>query len=200
MPDPLQSQDFASAQQVRHDKEKGMKVILAMVQSLNGKITKEDENDIHSWTSQEDQDYFYSLIQQNTLIVMGSGTYTAVHPKPQAERLRVVLTRNPQKYKQEEIPNQLEFTEKSPKDLIQDLEKRGYSQMLLVGGSAINTLFFKESLIDELWLTLEPRIFGKGKSIVGLENLDVSLELLKMEELNSIGTLLLKYKVNSQVS
>lgn len=172
-----------------------MKVILAMVQSVDGKITRGDEENIYGWTSKEDQDHFFSLIQENTLLVMGSGTYDAVHPKPQKERLRVVMTRNPQNYKSQEVPGQLEFSNKSPKELTQDLEKREYSQMLLVGGSAINTLFFKENLIDELWLTIEPRIFGQGKTFVRINELDIALTLQTVEKLNNTGTILLKYKI-----
>ena len=35
--------------------------------------------------------------------------------------------------------------------------------MLLVGGSEVNALFFKNNLIDKLHLTIEPRMFGLGK-------------------------------------
>jgi len=69
--------------------------------------------------------------------------------------------------------------------------------MLLLGGGTINALFLKESLVDELYLTLEPRIFGKGKTLVREGEFEVLLELMNIKRLNQSGTLLLKYKILS---
>jgi len=68
--------------------------------------------------------------------------------------------------------------------------------MLLVGGSTVNTLFLKHSLVDELYITTEPYIFGTGKTIVEDEDLYVSLKLISFKKLNKQGTLRLKYKVS----
>ncbi len=35
--------------------------------------------------------------------------------------------------------------------------------MLVVGGPHVATSFLKAQLIDELWLTIEPKIFGMGE-------------------------------------
>jgi dihydrofolate reductase len=53
----------------------------------------------------------------------------------------------------------------------------------------------KEQLIDELWLTIEPRIFGTGGSFVIEENLDIKLKLISYEKVNDEGTLITKYGV-----
>jgi dihydrofolate reductase len=67
--------------------------------------------------------------------------------------------------------------------------------MLIVGGSEIAALFLKENLVKELWLTFEPKIFGKGGSIVGDEKFDIDLKLLSVDKLNEKGTLVVKYEV-----
>jgi riboflavin biosynthesis pyrimidine reductase len=36
------------------------------------------------------------------------------------------------------------------------------SQMMIVGGPHAATSFLKDQLIDELWLTFEPKVFGTG--------------------------------------
>jgi len=65
--------------------------------------------------------------------------------------------------------------------------------MLLVGGPHVATSFLKEQLVDELWLTIEPRIFGKGGNFVIEDDLDIDLALLSCEKVNERGTLITKY-------
>lgn len=174
-----------------------MKVILVAVSSLNGKITKGSESHIYSWTSKEDSQMFSSLIEKNNLIVMGSKTYESVRKiiKHKKNKLRIVLTRNPEKYSKETIRGSLEFTDESPLKLIARLGNRGYKKMLVVGGAVTNTLFLKSKLVNEIYLTIEPKIFGTGKNLISDENLDISLKLISIEKLNNQGTLLLKLRV-----
>ena len=67
--------------------------------------------------------------------------------------------------------------------------------MLLVGGANVATSFLKEQLVDELWLTIEPKIFGTGGNFVIEEELDINLRLLSCEKVNDQGTLITKYAV-----
>lgn len=173
-----------------------MHITLAIVTSLNGKSTKGSVSS-ESWASDEDQTHFFNLIQKHNLIVMGKNTYLQAKEKikPSPDKLRIVLTREPEQFTGEQIPNQLEFSSESPKELVQRLENQGYRELLLVSGATLNSLFFKEKLINELLLTLEPKIFGTGKELVDETELDIELELESVEKLNPQGTLLLKYKV-----
>ena len=174
-----------------------MKIIIAAVSSLNGKLTKGKDPNIYSWTSKEDAKFFFSLIEKNNLIVMGSKTYEAARKiiKHKKNKLRIVLTINPEKYLNQTIKGILEFTNESPLKLIKGLENRGYKKMLLVGGAEINTLFLKSKLVDEINLTIEPKLFGTGKNLISEENFDVSLKLISFKKLNKQGTLLLKLRV-----
>jgi riboflavin biosynthesis pyrimidine reductase len=63
------------------------------------------------------------------------------------------------------------------------------------GGAHIATSFLKEQLIDELWLTIEPKIFGIGGNFVIAEKLDINLQLISCEKVNKQGTLITKYAV-----
>jgi dihydrofolate reductase len=67
--------------------------------------------------------------------------------------------------------------------------------MLVVGGAHIATSFLKEQLIDELWLTIEPKIFGVGGNFVIEEKLDIKLQLISCERVNLQGTLITIYSV-----
>ncbi len=126
---------------------------------------------------------------------MDSSTYNADRIKPSASHHFIVMTSEPAKYKELEVPGQLEFSDKSPTQLSARLDEQGYKNMLLVGGPHIATSFLKEQLVDELWLTIEPKIFGTGGNFVIDENLDVDLQLLSFEKVNARGTLIAKYSV-----
>lgn len=175
--------------------DRSMYVTCVMVSSINGSITEGENPDIYSWTSAEDQSHFFSLLDEHSLIVMGSRTYQHAKPimKLKEGKLRLVLTRTPEEYRSEVVPGQLEFISLSPSELIQTYQNKGYNKLLLVGGSTINTLFIKAGCVDELQLTVEPVLVGGVTQIV-----DATLPLQKIKlhhvaQLNQTGTLLLTY-------
>lgn len=175
-----------------------MRLILVMVTSLDGRSTQRGHgNDIHYWTSTEDQKHFQTVLENAKLLIMGSSTYEAARNGMQHKegRLRVIVTRDPSKYENEKIPGQLEFSNENPTDLIKRLESQGHTEGYLVGGAHTNTEFFKQNLVTEVWQTLEPKILGIGNGLVGEEEVDITLQLISSEQLNEKGTLLLKYLV-----
>lgn len=127
---------------------------------------------------------------------MGSKTFLqAGHfMKLSPKNLRIIMTKNPNKFAKFALPGQLEFTSESPIQLINRLEKSGIKNVLLASGEKLNTQFFRQKLISEVWLTLEPNIFGLGKGIID-ESMDIKLKLIFSKKLNTQGTLLLKYTV-----
>lgn len=173
-----------------------MKVTMVMLSSVDGKITKGNDPNIYSWTSKEDQKYFFSLIKKHNLIIMGRLTYEASKSviKLEKRKLRIVLTRNLKKYFKQSVKGQLEFTDEDPKELLKRLSLLGWNNALLVGGGVINGLFLKQNLVNELHLTVEPKIFGSGKNIIEGQLLDKSLRLINVKKMNKVGTLLLKYR------
>ncbi len=175
-----------------------MKIILVFVSTLDGKITKWGDPIVKSWASQKDQDYFNQLWNNSRLIVMGSKTYDADRLKPSPYHLFLVMTRVPSNYKKYEVLGQLKFTDESPAQLAARFRKEGQEQMMVVGGAHIATSFLKEQLVDELWLTIEPRIFGTGGNFVIDEKLDIDLRLISCEKINEQGTLITKYSVQKK--
>ena len=172
-----------------------MKTILIFVSTLDGKITKWGEPHVSSWSSHQDQDYYKKVLNESRLIVMGSNTFNADTFKPSANHQLIIMTRHRDKYKNLEISGQIEFTKESPNELTVRFNSNGHQQMLVVGGPHIATSFLKEQLIDELWLTFEPKIFGRGGNFVTEINLDINLHLIHCEKVNEQGTLITKYAV-----
>ncbi|OGK44506.1 hypothetical protein A2957_00530 [Candidatus Roizmanbacteria bacterium RIFCSPLOWO2_01_FULL_38_11] len=173
-----------------------MKVIAIIVQSVNGRITKGSDPNVYKWTSQEDKLHLKETIGKASLIVMGSTTYEEAKRNitllPQIQR--IVLTSRPQDYAQEAVPGQLEFYSMAPQDVVKKYGEMGHKELLLLGGSKIYSEFLKQGLINEIWLTVEPVIFGQGKPLIDTDR-NVSMKLLSLEKLNDKGTLLLKYQL-----
>lgn len=175
-----------------------MEITLAMVVSLDGKIT--DKNgEVYSWTSTEDQARYKALRSEYPVIIMSRKIYDEVKSKIvlSPEKLRIVMTRHATKYLDLNVANQLEFTSLSPTVLIQNLEKRGYTRVLLSTGSELSASFLKSRLVSRLILTIEPVILSVGLPLVGPGLEGVKLELIKFERLNERGTLLCEYRVLS---
>ena len=176
-----------------------MKKILVFVTSLDGKITKWDNPNVRSWSSKSDQDYFAKIWNEAKVVVMGSDTFTPDPIRPAGDRLLIVMTSQPLKYHSREVPGQLEFTSEAPAQLASRFEKAGTEEMLIVGGAHVATSYLKEQLIDELWLTIEPKIFGKGSNFVIDEMLDIKLRLIDCKIANDEGTLLTRYEVIKKI-
>jgi dihydrofolate reductase len=172
-----------------------MKKILIFVTTVDGKITRWGDSPVSKWSSEEDQYYFKKIWDDSSLTVMGSSTFNNEPMKPTPTHHLVIMTKTPAKYKDHEVVGQLEFTNQSPAQLVAHYEKEGLRQMLVVGGAHLATSFFKAQLIDELWLTIEPKIFGTGGNFVINENLDIDLQLISVEKINELGTLITKYAV-----
>lgn len=185
-----------------------MTVRALMVQSVDGRTTRGDDPNVYTWSSPEDQEQFFATIRASSLIIMGSGTYQAAKSqivlKP--ETLRVVLTSQPEAYRADAVPGQLEFSSLAPDLLIASLEERGYTQATLAGGQKVLGSFLEAGLVTELVVTIEPFLFGAGAPLVTAPSpLGFSasagtqpppkLQLLQLIQLNQRGTLLLTYQV-----
>lgn len=172
-----------------------MKVVLVFVSTLNGKITRGGDPEVKHWSSESDKEHYARIWRDSRLVVMGSNTWKQNIITPSASRLTIIMTREPEKFREHEIPGQLEFSNMSPAELVSAWGKKGADLMTVVGGPLIATSFLKESLIDELWLTIEPRLFGTGLNLIHPEELDVKLQLEEIKQVNAEGTLITRYRV-----
>ncbi len=173
-----------------------MKIVGIVAASVDGCITRHDEDGV-TFTSKADQQYFRKALKTFDVIILGSKTFE-VSLEPIMENLiagteRIVLTSNPSKYKQYEKSGKIRFTDSDPVEIIAALKEQGKKDCALVGGEKVYTSFFEKKLLDELWITIEPKMFGKGLRIV---NTEVDLEM-KLDDMTRLAenTILLKYTV-----
>lgn len=172
-----------------------MKIVLVFVSTLDGKVTKWGDPVVKRWSSQEDKDYFRKTMSDSKLIVMGSNTFNAEPMKPSEKHIIIVMTSHPSDYMEKQVPGKIEFTDESPAQIVERFRNGGYEIMHVVGGPKVATSFLKVQLVDELWLTIEPKIFGKGDILVSYELLDIELKMISCEKVNEQGTLITKYEL-----
>lgn len=158
-----------------------------MAVTADGKIAKSSDH-FPDWTSKEDKKMFAKISKEHGVVIMGDKTFFTF-PKPLPDRLNVVFTleKNPP-----EIEN-VKWVSGEPQKVLEELEGMGYKSAILGGGSFLNTQFLKNKLVDEIYLTIEPKIFGDGLGILG-GDFDVNLKLLNVEKIND-DSVMLKYKV-----
>jgi dihydrofolate reductase len=164
-----------------------MKVTLVMAITLDGKIGKASDH-LANWTSSEDKKQFIDITKRAGVIIMGKNTFNTFK-QPLKDRLNVVFTDD----KDLPIIDNVMWASGEIKPVLEELENKGYKEVVLGGGSYLNTLFLKQGLVDEMIITIEPKVFGMGLSLFK-EEFDIDLELLDIKKLNN-NTINLHYKV-----
>jgi dihydrofolate reductase len=173
-----------------------MKVTLMAVQSLDGFITRPGVPGA-GFASAADRAHFRAALAVFDCAVLGRVTYESARtdgtPPPATGRRRVVFTRSPDRYLEQAVRDSLEFTADPPGDVLARLQAAGRRSCALLGGSQVHQLFLGAGLVDEIWLTVEARLFAGGTPLVAAPA-DVRLALQSHEGIGD-DALLLKYVV-----
>ena len=165
-----------------------MKVILVMAMTLDGKIARHSLEAV-DWTGKADKKIFVDITRKTGVMIMGSKTFDTIG-RVLPNRKNVVMTRDHRRMSQNE---NLLFTDRSPEEVLKTLEDEGFESATLIGGTTINGLFAEKGLIDEVYLTIVPKLFGKGLSLFSV-NLDLDLKLLEMTRIDA-DSILIRYSV-----
>lgn len=168
-----------------------IKTFIIVAKTADGFIAK---NSSHSatWTSKEDKRRFVDITKKAGVMVMGLNTFKTF-PSPLKDRLHIVYSPEPNA-SENNIEGAVEYTSLSPLELIKSLEARGFTEVAICGGSTIYTMFIKSGLVDTIYLTTEPILFGSGMGIFNEPLEDIKLELINLEKTEN-GTVLSEYKV-----
>jgi dihydrofolate reductase len=165
-----------------------MKIFLIAAISADGFIAKDSQHSPLNWTSKEDKKRLIELTKKAGVVVMGSRTYATIG-RPLKERINIVYTKD-------KSFEGVETTQKTPQELIAELEGRGFNEVAILGGSHIYNMFMKVGVIDTLYLTIEPIIFGSGVKLFTDEM------LYHMKLVSSVitegGSVMLEYKVDAR--
>lgn len=159
--------------------------------SADGYIAKDPKSPSTIWTSKEDKKRFVEITKNAGTIVVGLNTWNTFGGKALKDRLNIIYSPEPIA----DLPENAEVTNKSPVELLKSLEERGMKEVAICGGSQIYTMFMKAGVINKLYLTIEPVIFGSGIRLFTQEIDNCNL-ILKSIEKTDAGTLLLEYDIS----
>jgi dihydrofolate reductase len=167
-----------------------VKVFIIAAMSADGFIGLDAGHRSLDWRSKEDAKFFIQTTKEAGVIVMGSVTYNTFRIKqaPPGRRL-IVYTSRPNSVRGERV----ETTKEKPLALIRRLKREGANAVAIGGGATINKLFLDSGLVDEIYLTLEPVLFGRGVPLLKGE-VSQRLSLLDFKKLGG-DTVLLHYAV-----
>jgi dihydrofolate reductase len=160
----------------------------------NGFIARPDGDS--EWTSEEDLNGFFETSKRVGNIIMGKNTFKEASSQgyfPFPEALNVVVSH-------EEIENKwgekVLITDEGPAQILKLLESKGFDTAFLAGGGTLNASFLEAKLVNEIYLDVEPLLFGKGIPVVAPANFECDLKLLDTKKLND-DTVQLHYEVIS---
>jgi dihydrofolate reductase len=171
-----------------------MRILLDMSISPNGYIAREDGDE--DWLPEEGWEEFVELAKSLDNIVMGRETYAQVTARyadynfdnvPVAHK--VIITHD-ETFK---APDGYTVAH-SPEEAVKILQTAGIENIFLIGGGVLNSEFMKKGLVNELQLTINPYIIGKGRLFVAPDDYEMALKLTGIQKLSG-DRVKLKYLV-----
>ncbi|MBI1839190.1 MAG: dihydrofolate reductase, partial [Candidatus Colwellbacteria bacterium] len=141
-----------------------------------------------NWTSKEDWKFFQDALLRVDAVVVGRNTYQSAANKLR-KRNTFVLSSRPKTVRRRGL---VTFVNPANVNLAQFF--RQYKTVAVLGGGAVYRFMLENHLLDEIYVTIEPLIFGRGKEMFIGGTRTTRLLLLSAKRLNRIGTLLLHYK------
>lgn len=159
-----------------------------MAMTLNGYIAKPDES--VNWSEAAWKSY-ESEVKKTGNLIIGRKTYELMLEDGSFNSLQgvvfVVVSSNV-------INNENVLSAKSPQEALDILGNKGFDQVLIGGGTKLNTSFLKLGLIDEVLIDIEPMIWGKGIPLFSNDEFEFKLELIESKTLSQ-NTIHLHYRL-----
>lgn len=170
-----------------------MKITLWMAMSVNGMIARTNyEEDFISWASTH---AWFESVKTAGCVVLGRKAYEVLQTWPKRvldsiEDVYIVVLSSNKNYK---LTDGYALVN-SPKEAVNMLTKKGFTEIIITGGSKLNSSFAKAGLIDEVTLNIVPKIIGEGIPLFNPEVFDLKLKFIKIAKSKG-KTIQLHYKV-----
>lgn len=180
-----------------------MHVFLIAAVSADGFIDRGQHQSSTEWTSPEDKKFFKDRTKEAGVMVVGRTTFETIGRALPGRKI-FVLSSQPKPEKYADIPDSaVEYASLAPVELLAQLENtelqnsdgtsKKITEVAVCGGSSIYTQFIQAGLIDTLYLTMEPVVFGEGIKLFN-GSIDPKLSLKSVTNLSE-QTLLLEYSI-----
>lgn len=177
-----------------------MKIILIILQSIDGYLAR-DNNDDLSWGSKQDKEFFRTKTKEIGTMIMGSGTFEKMPDLAFKDRLSIVMTSSSDKYNERiellrKQGNDIELNSSTPELCIDYLITKGIEEAALIGGGKLDGAFLKSGLIDEMYISIAPVVFGNGIKAFDTGDSEALLQEYYLADVDRFGEreVLLHYK------
>lgn len=138
-----------------------MKLTLLIAMSLDGCIAREDDSTPWSKTVWAE---YASFVQAKGNLIVGRKTFDIMRAEHELERIgrpfTVVLSET-----RTGSPDARTMFVKTPDEALAVMKGQGYMNVILGGGTRVNTTFLNLGLIDEIVLDIEPTLLHSGKHL-----------------------------------
>lgn len=165
--------------------------------SADGFIARHQKELSTKWTSKEDARWFSRKTKEIGICIMGRTTYETIG-RPLPGRMIYVLSKTGQPVTEAPAPTITEegsvfVTNSDPKTVVKALQAQGVERIALCGGSTIYDQFLQLGLVNHIFLTFEPELFGDGIRLAAAP-LTTKLRLIQLHPLSE-NTIVLEYAV-----
>lgn len=161
------------------------------VMTLDGKIAKNSRH-ASRWSSKEDKRFLHQKLAGCDVIIVGKHTYD-VSRQPLSQRNCIVITRSVKSPRR--VGERCLHCNPNTVNLKSLIQKLGYKNACVLGGTQTYSLMLKKGLLDELFLTVEPLVFGNGLPLFEARiATPLIFHLVSVKKLNQQGTVLLHYR------
>lgn len=164
-----------------------MKTVIVAAITADGFIGRSSDH-LADWTGKADKKLFVDVTKQMGTMVMGSRTFATIG-RALPDRRTIVYTSRPGEITAEGV----ETTSETPGRLVARLKQEGATGLAVVGGASIYAQFMAAGVVDELYLTVVPVLFGTGVTLFNQE-LHARLQRIQHTLLDE-NTVLLHYRV-----
>lgn len=173
------------------------KVVVFIAMSVDGYIADNkggvDWLEVESPEGKSDYDGYKEFIKAIDTVVIGNTTYQQIINELSPNQwlyqgLKSYVISHQKQYSKEDI----EFVNREPKELINEIKKEEGKDIWICGGASIVQQLHQDKCIDEYYLTIIPTILGNG---VSLFTKDMKADLLLQRSYQYNGMIELIYSV-----
>lgn len=158
--------------------------------TLDGKIARGPSHP-STWTSTEDKKILRRELDRCDLIVLGRHTFDTLKC-PNPKRRYLVLTGS---VKSVELKaKNVWFFNPAKTHILGLVKSLGGGRIGVLGGTQTYDWFLQQNLLNEIFLTIEPLVFGGGLPLFSKSTKTRRFHLASTTKLNRSGSLLLHYK------
>ncbi|MBI2597952.1 MAG: dihydrofolate reductase [Candidatus Diapherotrites archaeon] len=143
------------------------------------------------WTSKEDKAHLHKMEKAADVLLLGRASFE-VAKKKLSKKNCLVLSRKVNGIRKK--TKNLTFLNPKSVDVKKFVKDCGYKKICVLGGRAAYNYCLKKNLLDEIFVTIEPIVFGKGIPMFDSAVKTKTFTLVLAKKLNAKGTLLLHYK------